>query len=296
MARTTKKDKEFFEKIIGNIYNSLRHEVSAFGLLFGDYKGTYHLEILTKIAELNEKDQENLFKSTCWRKAKDPYIYYQDRKNAPNVEYSKLTPNFKDSFLANVGASIIRRGRVDREFREFLLENATGTLLRWLIKTREIASAISEDSANKIFDRTKNNAILKNLIKIAPYQSVMYGFNNYKGKDKSVVSAFRSIIGYSDVTKDNALAFVTSMIHSDSFLLMGEVINSGFASKSSQEDISAFIRIWQENESEVRSWHTKNIAEHLFAFCTKQTIYSNLFFFKTNCPNSLALKLDLPKK
>jgi hypothetical protein len=291
MARMTKKDKEFFEKVIENIYNELRCKFGDHLDVFNSRNSNTVVKILTKLSELKKEDQKKVFNSPCWKSVKDPYIYYSDRKNLKNIEYSKLQDNFKNSFKSTVGHSIIRRGQVDKEFREFLLDNADGALLKWLIQSKEIATTMTKESANKIFDRVKNASILKNLIKIAPYDSVVYGFKNYKGKDKRVIIAFRDIIGYSDVTEENALSYVLSQPQTNVWAFINTVYNCGFASKAKQEDITTLINFVKEKEW--GHWHLQRFASYLFAFCTKQTIYSNLFFFKTNCPESLALKLDL---
>lgn len=291
MPRMTKKDKEFFEKVIGNVYDELRNKTNNHSYLYHSNNKDTVVNIITKLSELKKEDQTKIFKSPCWKSVRDPYIYYSERENHKNVEYSKLTDNFKNSFKSSVGNALIRRGNVDKEFREFLLENADGALLRWLIQSKEIATTMTKESANKIFDRVSNAAILKSLIKIAPYDSVMYGFKSYKGKDKSVISTFRNIIGYSDVTEENALSYVLSQPQTNVWVFINTVYNCGFASKAKQEDITTLINFVKEKEW--GHWHLQRFASYLFAFCTKQTIYSNLFFFKTNCPDSLALKLDL---
>jgi succinate dehydrogenase flavin-adding protein (antitoxin of CptAB toxin-antitoxin module) len=291
MARMTKKDKEFFEKVIENIYNDLRGKLNDHTSLLNSHNLDIAVKILTKLSELKKEEQQKIFKSPCWKSVTNPYIYYKDRQEHVNVEYSKLTDNYKNSFKSSVGFALIRRGKVDKEFREFLLENADGTLLRWLIQSKEINTTITKESANKIFDRVKNAGILKNLIKIAPYDSVMYGFENYKGKDKSVICAFRNVIGYSDVTEENALSYVINQPHKNLWAFVNTVYNCGFASKAKQEDITSLINFVKEKEWD--HWYLQSLASYLFAFCTKETIYSNLFFFKTHCPDSLALKLDL---
>jgi hypothetical protein len=268
MARMTKKDKEFFEKVIENIYNDLRGKLNDHTSLLNSHNLDIAVKILTKLSELKKEEQQKIFKSPCWKSVTNPYIYYKDRQEHVNVEYSKLTDNYKNSFKSSVGFALIRRGKVDKEFREFLLENADGTL-----------------------DRVKNAGILKNLIKIAPYDSVMYGFENYKGKDKSVICAFRNVIGYSDVTEENALSYVINQPHKNLWAFVNTVYNCGFASKAKQEDITSLINFVKEKEWD--HWYLQSLASYLFAFCTKETIYSNLFFFKTHCPDSLALKLDL---
>jgi hypothetical protein len=291
MARMTNKDKEFFEKVIENVYDDLRTKINNHTDLLSSYNLEVALNILTKLSELSKQKQQKIFKSPCWKSVTSPYIYYTDRKEHVNVEYSKLEDNFKNSFKSSVGNALIKRSKVDKEFREFLLENAEGTLLRWLIQSKEIRTTMTKDSANKIFDRVKNAGILKNLIKIAPYDSVMYGFKNYKGKDKSVICAFRNVIGYSDVTEENALSYVLNQPIKNLWTFVNTVYNCGFASKAKQEDITALINFVKEKKWD--HWHLQSLASYLFAFCTKETIYSNLFFFKTHCPESLALKLDL---
>lgn len=290
MARVTKKDKEFFEKVIENIYNDLRVKLNHTEI-FNSNDLDIAVKILTKLSELKKEEQQKIFKSPCWKSVTSHYIYYRNRQQHINVEYSKLTDDFKHAFKSSVGFSLIRRSKVDKEFREFLLENAEGTLLRWLIQSKEIYTTITKESANKIFDRVKNAGILKNLIKIAPYDSVMYGFQNYKGKDKNVICAFRNIIGYSDVTEENALSYVINQPHKNTWVFLNTIYNCGFASKVKQEDITSLINFVKEKDWD--NWYLQSLASYLFAFCTKETIYSNLFFFKTNCPDSLALKLDL---
>lgn len=291
MARMTKKDKEFFEKVIGNVYDELRNKTNNHTDLYNSYNLDVAVNILTKISKLSKQKQQKIFKSPCWKSVTSPYIYYRDREEHVNVEYSKLQDNFKNSFKSSVGNALIRRGKVDKEFREFLLENAEGSLLRWLIQSKEISTTMTKESANKIFDRVKNAGILKNLIKIAPYDSVMYGFQNYKGKDKSVITAFRNVIGYSDVTEENALSYVLSQSDKNLWAFVNTVYNCGFASKAKQKDITRLINFVKEKDWD--HWYLQSLASYLFAFCTKETIYSNLFFFKTHCPESLALKLDL---
>lgn len=291
MARMTKKDKEFFEKVIGNIYDDLRTKINDYNKLLGSHNFDVAVNILTKLSELSKQEQQKIFKSPCWKSVTSSNYYYRHREEHVNVSYSKLEDNFKNSFKSSVGHAIIRRGKVDKEFREFLLENAEGALLRWLIQSKEINTTMTKDSANKIFDRVKNAGILKNLIKIAPYDSVMHGFQNYKGKDKNVIIAFRNVIGYSDVTEENALSYVLNQPYVNPYVFINTIYDCGFASKAKQEDITALINYLKEKE--LTSWHLERLASYLFAFCTKKTIYSNLFFFKTSCPQSLALKLDL---
>jgi|11_taG_2_1085331.scaffolds.fasta_scaffold05243_3 hypothetical protein len=291
MARMTKKDKEFFEKAIETIYNDLRLKMADHRHLFNNHNHDITVKVIKKFCEFSEEEQEEIIKSPCWKSVKNPYIYLELRKEHENVEYLMLKDKFKNSFKSSIGRAILKRGKVDREFREFLLKNAEGTLLKWLIQTREIHTAMTTDSAMSIFNRVKNASILKKLIKIAPYDSVVYGFKNYKGKDKSVVYAFRAIIGYSDVTSENALSFVLNKSNRSHWEFVNAVYDCGFASKAKQKDITALINFVKEKEWD--RWHIHRLATHLFSFCTKQTIYSNLFFFKTNSPESLSLKLDL---
>jgi hypothetical protein len=291
MARMTKKDKDFFEKVIENMYNELRCKLNDHTGLFGSNSPDIIVKIITKISEFEEEKQKKIFKSPCWKSVKDPYIYYSQRKDCENVEYSKLEDKFKNAFKSLVGRSLLKRGQVDREFRELLLLEADGALIRLLLQSKEIYTAMTKESANNIFDRVKNASILKNLIKIAPYDSVMYGFKSYKGKDKRVIAAFRSIIGYSDVTQENALSYVLSQPQKNRWMFVHTVLDCGFASKAKQEDITSLINFVKEEDWD--DWNINRLSSYLFSFCTKETIYRNLFFFKKHCPDFLALKLDL---